>query len=272
MIWINGQEILFSNFPNGETKMNEDSIQQNLDEYQMAHIVFKFQEDGDLINLMFVKKYVDTLSPYKAKLTIMYMPYSRMDRVEDSSAFTLKYVSEFINYLDFCTVNIIEPHSDVTMALVDKVKAMSMTVDIAKATLKEIGFNKDIDYIYFPDGGAEKRYSKHFKGIKTLTGFKKRDFKTGEITSLEIIGSVDSPSRKVVMIDDLCSRGGTFKFGAQKLKSMGVGEIYLVVAHCEDTVHEGDLLSSENNLIERIFTTNSILTKNHKKIAKLNIR
>ncbi len=45
---------------------------------------------------------------------------------------------------------------------------------------------------------------------------------------------------------------------------MGAGEIYLVVTHCENTIFEGKLLDSD--LITGIYTTNSILSKDHKKI------
>ena len=51
---------------------------------------------------------------------------------------------------------------------------------------------------------------------------------------------------------------------ASKLKEMGATQIYLAVTHCENTIFEGDLLSSD--LITKIYTTNSILNKEHKKI------
>ena len=41
-------------------------------------------------------------------------------------------------------------------------------------------------------------------------------------------------------------------------------EIYLYVTHCENTILEGDLLSS--GLVKRVYTTNSIFTKEHEKI------
>ncbi len=45
---------------------------------------------------------------------------------------------------------------------------------------------------------------------------------------------------------------------------MGADEIYLVVTHCEDTIFDGDILKSD--LITKVFTTNSILSKTHEKI------
>ncbi|NRT27906.1 phosphoribosylpyrophosphate synthetase [Clostridium beijerinckii] len=45
---------------------------------------------------------------------------------------------------------------------------------------------------------------------------------------------------------------------------MGATEIYLVVTHCEDTIFDGEILKTD--LITKVFTTNSILSKEHEKI------
>ena len=47
--------------------------------------------------------------------------------------------------------------------------------------------------------------------------------------------------------------------GLQKLKEAGVGKIYLYITHCENTIYEGELLKN-NGLIEKIYTTDTILT------------
>ena len=44
-----------------------------------------------------------------------------------------------------------------------------------KAVTEKLNFNSD-DYVFFPDQGAEKRYSKHVRGVSLLTGIKERDF------------------------------------------------------------------------------------------------
>ena len=65
-------------------------------------------------------------------------------------------------------------------------------------------------------------------------------------------------------MDDICSRGGTFYHSAKKLKELGAKEVCLYVTHCENTIIEGELLTSD--LIEKVYTTNSIFTKEHEKI------
>ena len=118
MIKVNGKEIEFTKFPNGETNMNHKSFPVT-DLKPTNEVDFKYEEDGDLIKLMFVKKYLDTKQRHaNYKLNIYYLPYSRMDRSEDGSPFTLKYVSKFINDLNFDEVVLIEPHSTVSPALI----------------------------------------------------------------------------------------------------------------------------------------------------------
>ena len=76
--------------------------------------------------------------------------------------------------------------------------------------------------------------------------------------------------KKILIVDDICSRGGTFYHSAKKMKELGAEEVYLYVTHCENTILEGDLLTS--GLIEKVFTTNSIFTKEHEKIEIYDLR
>ncbi|MFD0589020.1 ribose-phosphate pyrophosphokinase [Paenibacillus sp. GCM10027627] len=253
LIYLNGTEIQFNVFPNGETLVNGEQLLSLANESNT--ISFKYESDGDLIKLMFVKRFLDDHS-YSASLLIYYMPYSRMDRVEGSSVFTLKYTAQFINGLGFHKVTVIEPHSDVATALLDRSDALYPSIHLIGEVVRETGFNPEEDYLFFPDAGAQKRYSK-VKGFKQLVGFKVRDFATGQIQKLDIVGDVERRGFKAIIVDDLCSYGGTFLLSAEKLKEIGASEVYLLVGHCEKSVHEGKI--PQTNLLDRIFTTDTIL-------------
>ena len=86
----------------------------------------------------------------------------------------------------------------------------------------------------------------------------------GKILGLDVISDVDLKDKKVLIIDDICSAGGTFKFSSMKLKEMGAKEVNLYVTHCEDNIQNGDLLKTD--LISRIYTTDSILHIEDEKI------
>jgi ribose-phosphate pyrophosphokinase len=259
MIKVNGQEIKFTKFPNGETLIDTESFPSY--GWVIQRVSFKYEDDSDLIKLMLVKNYIDDFyGEYskRAELLIYYMPYSRMDRSENKSPFTLKYVANFINSLNFGKVVIVEPHSDVTNALINNVEPVYVNVDLLPLVLDEIGFGAD-DMIFYPDAGASKRYIGKFY-FPYLVGNKTRDFKTGKIEGLEVMGKVPNNPNKIVIVDDLSSRGGTFIHSAKKLKELGFKHIYLLVAHAEDTIFDGDIFKTD--LIDGVFTTNTIMSKN----------
>lgn len=241
MITLNGVEVESTKFPNNEVK-----VKSCFDGKIVQVIVLKWKSDQDLINLMFIRK--ELPKDCYVKLRIYYMPYSRMDRRIDGCSFTLKYICDFINWLNFDEVILYEPHSDVSPALLDNCKV----VQVAKKLFHQSDISPD--YVLYPDAGAEKRYS--ISGYNSLLGIKQRDHQTGRISRYEIVGDIH-PQSSVIILDDLCSYGGTFKLAAKELKRRGASFIYLIVAHCERSIFEGGLL--ESGLIEKVLTTNTIL-------------
>lgn len=259
MIKIRGKEIRFEEFPNGETRFSKESIcTGDLMNLSICTIRLKYENDSDLIKLMFLKNYIDShIRLAKVNLIIHYMPYSRMDRSENESPFTLKYVANFINNLNFNEVFVIEPHSDVTTALLNRAKAMFINFDLIESVKEEVKFDDDKDYLMFPDAGAAKRYEK-MKAKNVLTGHKHRDFETGKIERLDLVGDVsNAKGRTAIIVDDLSSYGGTFIKSSEALRKAGFKEVYLLVAHAEDNVLKGDLF----NHIDKLFTTNSIISE-----------
>lgn len=257
MISIGYKTIQFEKFPNGETRIVQESLPERNE--MIRRLSFKYEEDGDLIKLMMVKNYLDTMNVKCNGLLIYYMPYSRMDRSENDSPFTLKYVANFINSLGFERVEIIEPHSDVTNALIDNAVPNYINTILAPKVANEIGFgegeNGEGDRIFFPDAGAQKRYIGKIQA-PYLVGNKNRDFKTGDIKSLEIMGGKVENPNKILIIDDLSSYGGTFVHSAKALRDLGFKEIYLLVGHAENSIFKGKLFEN----IDKVFTTDTILS------------
>jgi ribose-phosphate pyrophosphokinase len=260
MIYLNNEKIHINKFPNGECLIGSENLKLTEDKNEIR---INFESDEDITHLIFLKGHLDELN-VKSQLVIPYMPYSRMDRTEGITVFTLKHLCRLINNLHFESVSIYEPHSDVSTALLDRVKVIDMSKVLANEVLKEINVGNEEVYLVYPDAGAAKRYVKQISYEKILTANKERDFKTGNIKKLEISGEVVGNKFKAIIVDDLCSRGGTFMLTAAKLKEMGAEEIYLAVTHCENTIFDGDVL--ESDLITKVYTTNSILSKEHKKI------
>lgn len=261
MIKYNDVTVNIEIFPNGESRITIPNISPYRQDIELI-----YESDADLIHLMMVKKHLENNLYGNLKksnnfnLTMKYVPYSRMDRVKNSGfVFTLKYAMEFINSLGFDQVTILEPHSDVAPALINNVFVSTPIKKLFNIACLEQGFDLDKDYIYFPDATAKKRqednFMKNYENI--LYGIKHRDFKTGDITGLEIQGNFKNikPDSKVFMIDDLTSYGGTFVFGDIELKKLGFDKSFLIVAHAERSCFEKKLFDH----IEKLYTTNSII-------------
>jgi ribose-phosphate pyrophosphokinase len=83
---------------------------------------------------------------------------------------------------------------------------------------------------------------------------------------LDVSGATEMiPGSRFLIVDDICSKGGTFYHSAKKLKELGAAEVYLYISHCENSILQGEVLTS--GLIEKVFTTDSILTERHHKIT-----
>ena len=266
MIKIDNIVIEANQFPDHTLLMKAPTLRGH---GEFCNIEWKYENDAELFTLICLRRHY---SEAEAILWLHYCPHARMDRVkDDNDVFTLKYFAEVINSLNFSRVNILDPHSSVCTALINNVRVLSPKQYIESAMFGTIGrchFNwntvGDELLMFYPDEGAMKRYSDMIP-LPYAFGIKKRDWATGKIQGLDVVGSTDKiKDSKILIVDDICSKGGTFYHSAKKLKELGAKEIYLYITHCENTILEGELLTS--GLIEKVYTTNSIFTKEHEKI------
>ncbi len=197
-------------------------------------------------------------------MRLPYIPNARQDRVVNSEdVFTLKYFSEMLNSLEYSKVVVLDPHSHFSSALINNIEIQSPKKNVEQVIRKLKNDNEEV-LMFYPDEGAMKRYSSVFD-YPYIFGMKKRDWETGKISGLDIFGQVELIEKSTILIvDDICSKGGTFYHGAKKIKEMGGKKVVLYVSHCENTILEGELIN--NNLLEKIYTTNSIFTKKHDKV------
>ena len=260
------KEVTPTVFPD-TTKLLKVDIEVGYGDYT---IVWLYDNDEELFQVIAITKHLQAKG-FEVNLRIPYIPNARMDRVKSANeVFTLKYFAQVINWLGFKNVYVANPHSTVSEALFDRltVDFDCVTEDVSNILYGNGGATRfAADVIYFPDEGACKRYSEllSFLNLPFAFGIKKRDWKTGKIMGLDVVCDVDLKGKKVLMVDDICSRGTTFVKSAEKLKAMGCGEISLYVTHCENTILEGDVVKN-NNLIKTVYTTNSIFRAKHEKI------
>lgn len=267
-IFLNGNKIdLSKRYPDGTLNLKVDPHMKS-----GSVIRWYYERDEELVALCFITLHLRDRGLGKIHLELPYVPNARMDRVKhDEEVFTLKHFCTIINSLAFSSVRILDPHSSVCPALLDRVQMTDITqavISIYDMIKKDTRSDKDL-IIFYPDEGSMKRYSCMVEK-KYAFGVKNRDWNTGKIRGLSIVGAENVAGKDVLIVDDICSRGGTFYYSAKALKDAGANDIYLYVTHCENTVLDGDLLNGD--LIKEMFTTDSIFTKSHDKITVLPLK
>ena len=287
MIKVNDTVIDIQHFSDGSQKLVGIHIPERLkgDKYtSLFEIVWKYENESELVTLIYIVNYIRDIYVRNNYITLqmLWVPNARMDRVEsENDVFTLKYFAQIINSLKFNKVIVLDPHSRVTNALIDRVKVVPAEHFIQKA-IEEITtkytFEKDFnDYlICFPDNGAFERYAglECFNGFTKIFGKKHRDWETGKIVKLDL--NVDEDvvrGKNVFIVDDMISSGETLYQFIQKLKSYGALQVYIYCSHLENRI----MTEPENNLrqlldtggIRCIFTTDSLFNQTHPKIQIL---
>lgn len=260
MIKVDNEIIKPEYFPDGTMKLNTNNT------YNIVDISWFYDSEEELVQLYYITSHIfDDYPETYISLFMPYVPNARFDRVKnEKEIFTLKYFSEFINNLGFNEVTVFDPHSHVSEALIDRLCIQNPLISIAES-INKITKRPEELLLFFPDEGSTKRYEdviKRYSNSPYAFGIKNRDWTTGQIKGLSVNGQVDQiKGRDILIIDDICSKGGTFYHSAKKLKELGAKNIYLYVSHCENSIYDGELLKASNNdLIKRIYTTDSILT------------
>lgn len=231
-------------------------------------ITWNYEGDAELFAVLALGKHYKNLNQ-SVILELPYIPNARMDRVQrKEEVFTLKVFCELINQVGFEKVIVMDAHSFVALALLDRVEQVDIRNVIFQAALVKLP--KDV-VLYFPDEGSQKRYGNLFPEYRHVVGMKKRDWSTGEIQGLEVItNGLSLEGQTVLMIDDIISFGGSFYYSALKLKELGAAHIFAYATHTENSVLDAErgtfLRLLENGTVEKLFTTDSLFTGEHEHI------
>ena len=168
MIKVNGEIVEIGNFPDGTILMKQGYTLSN-----KPTITWNYENDRELVALIYLTKHLRRLGWEMIDLVMPYIPNARQDRVKNpEDIFTLKYFSEIINSLNFRTVNVLDPHSTVSEALINNIHIYSAKPWIDNVLQKlDVGF-VDVynpmtlittrEYsltMFYPDEGAMKRYA-----------------------------------------------------------------------------------------------------------------
>lgn len=196
-----------------------------------------------------------------------YLPYARQDRVMvKGEPLSIKVFADLINSQNYNWVGFYDVHSEVSVALINNSYNYS-NVKLVQSVLSAKIAREGQYYICSPDAGALKKIYKVAESVlpkpkDIVICNKLRDVSTGKITHFSI-SHRDLCGKDVYIVDDICSRGGTFMKIAEALKERKAGKIYLIVSHWEDTADRARLSESG---IDTVYTTNSLSDISFEKI------
>lgn len=280
MIYLNGKKVEFIEFPNKERRLDLPTNMVNTHPYQIVNNVYwKYENDASIFELLLLDSAIETYGE-KYNLYIGYMPYSRMDRIEkEGTAFALDIIADILtkNLLCVNLIFILDPHSYVTLKQLNQKSIPKSERKIAyefeyKYDDKIYSFAKDVinytklntndAWFVFPDKGAATRYnSDDYPNV--IVCEKIRDFATGKIQQIKahIEKQTTTPKKDapIIIIDDLCSYGGTFVGAIKAIKSdlnIKSENNWLIVTHAEEAMIQANI----PNTFNKIFSTDSIAT------------
>lgn len=160
----------------------------------------------------------------KAILTIYCLIGQRSDRrFNENESFDLKVIADFINNMNFDQVQILHPHSDVSIALIHRAVKLS-NFPYVEAAYRALG--KPI--LVSPDAGAYK--TTHEIGEKLKADLiPANKVRVEGKPQIRIQGNVQG--KECLIVDDMADGGRTFMFLAKELKKQGATNVYLYVTH-----------------------------------------
>jgi len=246
-----------SRFPDGQQGI---TIQEVYDPKEPHEIISRLNNFGDLELILCATAALKAEGVREIMLTVPYFLGARSDRKfgQGSYHYLKDVICPIINAQGYRSVAVLDPHSDVLEACIDRLVPNS-NLAFVKWALEDLGYaKKPLDFtLVAPDAGAYKKVDSIARELKhpteIVTAHKRRDLQTGQILNTTVEG-IDEAQQKFVIIDDICDGGRTFLGIAEAIKSkVANAKIYLLVTHGIFSAGYSQLM----NHFDGIYTTNS---------------
>lgn len=270
-------DLVLSKFSDGTQKIEiklSDDLKRVLDDSikcpGMVTISWRFENEAEILTLYYIVSWFrDHFSSLKLYLNLYYVPYARMDRVEDiSDVFTLKYFTNLLNSMNFEEVIVLDPHSRVSGALINRVSVVEPEPYLYHAlNLITEGKTKKAPTILFPDRGAYERYLSpklrkcfdDFGVTKFLYGEKVRDWKTSNIQTFTVNTRGLVEIDDVLIIDDIITTGGTIEECVKAMDDINAaGKIYVYATFLEKGAFQNQKFAWVLDQCEKVITTETL--------------
>lgn len=263
-----------SKFPDGQQSITIAPIQTHLP----IQIRSRLNSFKDLELIICANKALrNNESSQRISLYVPYFLGARSDRkFEDGGINYLKdVICPLVNSQNFDSVFIVDPHSDVTEALINNFHKTS-NQSLVNWALRKI--NSENYLLVSPDAGALKKVFSVAENIEykrdIIIASKHRDV-DGKITHTDVPFSVTEADKDMIIIDDICDGGRTFIEIAKTIKNKQMlssstqihGKIYLIVTHGIFSAGFDELAK----YFDGIYCTNSIQDIDNPLVKQFNV-
>ena len=223
---LKGEDYKVFKFPTGEVQV---TLMKYYPKRTQTTITGSVLSSDDLMELLQLNDALIRAGYKEIHLIMPYCAYSRQDRVCNyGESFSLKVFTQLINSCNFASVTTWDNHSDVSTALLDR------CTNIHVKDLIEPVSDNEYDYLVSPDAGANKKVFALSQSTKIpmIRADKIRDTATGNIIDTQVYTTKEQiEGKRLLIVDDICAGGRTFKELTQKLKSIANCNIDLYVTH-----------------------------------------
>ncbi|MBE7689617.1 phosphoribosyltransferase family protein [Tenacibaculum piscium] len=231
-------------------KFNDGQVTAKIFEKGNLHVKIRGNSYEDLFRIASIKEAWDAENilhkTATAILTIYCLIGQRSDRrFNEKESFDLKVIANFINSMGFDKVEILHPHSSISLALIDNSIEIK-SYEFVKKVYNVIGN----PILISPDAGAYKTTHEIAEKLEADL-IPSNKVRIAGVPKITIQGDVKN--KECLIVDDLADGGRTFNFLAKELKNQGATKVFLYVTHGQFNYGFDEL--KEN--INHIYCTNS---------------
>ena len=230
------------------------------------HLEFRINTYEDLWTLTQIKDVYDH-NNRPLSVTIPCLLDAQADRrFADNQPHSLKLLLRHLNSLQFENIEVFHPHNaEIVEAILNNVTILDNSYFIKNVLFNEIALGpgfpdmKKLDNLVLmsSDAGGFKPLMKLVDKIgwegETFSASKARKYEDGKSSLIQQIDRQDFQGKDILIIDDICVKGGTFIGLAKMLKERNCGNLYLAVSHMTVLDFNEELTL----LYDTVFTTNS---------------
>ncbi len=233
-------------FPDGELYVRIGSEMSGKD----VAVVGSTRTDENIIEMMFTLNAAREALPRRLIAVVPYFGYSRQHRLYNSGeAVSSKVMAQAISqYVD--KLYAVELHDEQTLTYSQK---PFENIQIIKSVAKHFK-NHGIDYVVSPDDGGADR-AKALSEILGVPSFHLEKVRLDDRTVQMEVPDIEIRNKKVLLVDDIISTGGTIMRSAGIMREKGASKVYMSAVHGIFTNHSDEKI---REMADEIAVTDTI--------------